>query len=103
MRRRTTFQSIKQQDCTYVIEYLQSKENGAATVQELKYLCRRANMPGMAETVIGWLEQSGVVRYERELEAVYLVRPDRARTETFEEPTPAEPDSEPASEDGANG
>jgi hypothetical protein len=72
-----------------MLEYLQSKDNGAATLQELKYLCRRANMPGMAETIIGWLEQAGVVRFEREIEAIYLIPPgkrqvSRAAAETAE-------------------
>lgn len=76
--RRKNFQMIRTEDCALFIDYLSSKTNRAATLQELKYLCRRRGMSGMAETIIDWLEQTGTVRYERSIEAIYLNRPEPA-------------------------
>ena len=75
---RVTFSEVRQSAMQRVIDYLRSRASGSATTQEIKWFCRHTNMTGMQEAILDWLEQTGEVRYERDIGAVYLVKPGEA-------------------------
>lgn len=70
------FDDLRKRATERIGKFLESRTLQCATMGEIRKMCRVFGMgEALAESIVGWLEQDGVVKWVREVEAVYWIPP----------------------------
>lgn len=64
---------MRRADCDRTMEFIRSQGGGPLTLSDVRHFWRRLSSGGHADNVLRWLEQEGLVEWDRTTNLVYLV------------------------------